>query len=61
MYERKSAPAQLGQLGEEVAREMMLAVPGGCVRLDLGLGDLTCQRLDLPLICAEREVHLDKV
>ena len=74
MYERKSAPAppyssgtqtpirpELGELREEVAREVVVAIPGGRVGLDLRLGDLACERLDLALVGAEREVHPDKV
>ena len=48
---------ELGELREQLAREVVLAIPGGRVRLDLGLRELARQRLDLALVGAEREVH----
>ena len=72
MYERKSAPAppyssghadahqpELGELAEELLREAVLAVPLGRVRLDLGLRELARERLDLPLLGGELEVHYE--
>ena len=63
MYETKSAPAppqllgdadahepQLGELGDELVREAVLAVPRGGVRRDLGVGELARDRLDLALL-----------
>jgi hypothetical protein len=61
MYDRKSAPAppysELGELREQLAREAVLAVPLGRVRLDLGVREVARQRLDLALLRAELEVH----
>ena len=48
---------ELGELRVELRREAVLAVPGGGVRLDLGLRELTRQRLDLPLVVRQGEVH----
>jgi hypothetical protein len=52
MYERKSAPAPPYSSGMQT-----LAVPGGRVRLDLRLGELPRQRLDLSLIRRELKLH----
>ena len=41
---------ELGELAEELLREVVLAVPLGRVRLDLGLRELARQRLDLLLV-----------
>ena len=48
---------QLGQLPEELLRKMVLAVPLGRVRLDLGGRELPGQRLDLTLLRGQLEVH----
>ena len=48
---------ELGELSVELDREAVLAVPGGGVRLDLRLRELTRERLDLPLLGGEGEVH----
>ena len=48
---------ELGELAEDVAREVVLAVPLGCVRLDLGADELARERLDLLLLGGELEVH----
>ena len=48
---------ELGELAEDLLRETVLAVPLGSVRLDLGRRKLSRQRLDLPLLGAELEVH----
>ena len=50
---------QLGQLRVEVAREMVIAVPVRCVRRDLRVRELACERLDLPLVVGELEVHYE--
>ena len=50
--------AELGELAEELLREVVLAVPLGRVRLDLGLRELARERLDLPLVGGQLEVHL---
>ena len=42
--------AELGELSEQVLRKVMLAVPLGGVRLDLGLRELARERLDLLLV-----------
>ena len=49
--------AELGELPEELLREAVLAVPLGRVRLDLGVRELARQRLDLPLVRGQLEVH----
>src|SRR5205085_2693672 len=49
--------AELGELGEELAREAVLAVPLGRVGLDLLLRDLADERLNLALIVRQGEVH----
>ena len=41
---------ELGELRVQLGGEAVLAVPGGRVRLDLGLRDVTRERLDLPLV-----------
>ena len=48
---------KLGELAEELAREAVLAIPLGRVRLDLLLRDLPGERLDLALIVRQGEVH----
>jgi hypothetical protein len=48
---------QLGQLPVQVAREPVLAVPIGRVRLDLRLRELVRQALDLALLGRQLEVH----
>ena len=50
---------ELGELREDLLREAVLAVPLGRVRLDLGRGELSRERLDLPLLGAELEVHYE--
>ena len=50
---------ELGELAEDLLREAVLAVPLGRVRLDLGRGELARERLDLPLLGAELEVHYE--
>ena len=50
---------ELGQLAEELLREAVLAIPLGRVRLDLRLGEVARERLDLPLLGAELEVHYE--
>ena len=52
---------QLGELRVELRREAVLAVPGGGVRLDLGLRELSRERLDLPLVVRQGEVHRREV
>jgi hypothetical protein len=52
-----SHQAQFGELAEELLREMVLTVPLGRVRLDLGLRELARERLDLLLVGAQLEVH----
>ena len=42
--------AELGELREDVAREVVLAVPLGRVRLDLGADEVARERLDLLLL-----------
>ena len=49
--------AELGELGEDVAREVVLAIPLGRVRLDLGADEVARERLDLLLLGRELEVH----
>ena len=51
--------AELGELSHQLVREPVLAVPLGRVRLDLGRGELPRERLDLPLLGAELEVHYE--
>ncbi len=48
---------ELGELAEEVAREVMLAIPLGRVRLDLRPDEVARERLDLLLLGGELEVH----
>ena len=48
---------ELGELPDQLGREAVLPVPGRRVRLDLRLPELARQRLDLPLVVAERELH----
>ena len=48
---------ELGELGEDVAREVVLAIPLGGVRLDLGADEVARERLDLLLLGGELEVH----
>ena len=50
---------ELGELRIEVARESVLAVPVRGVRRDLGVRELTRERLDLPLVVGELEVHYE--
>ena len=63
MYETKSAPAppcssgmhtpmspSSASLAKTLAREVVLAIPLGRVRLDLGVGEVARERLDLPLL-----------
>ena len=70
MYERKSAPGaavllrharahqpELGELAEDLLREVVLPVPLGCVRLDLGRAELPGDRLDVALVGGQLEVH----
>jgi hypothetical protein len=52
-----SHQAQLGEFAEELAREAMLAIPLGRVRLDLGPDEVPRERLDLLLLRRELEVH----
>ena len=49
--------AELRQLGEELAREVVVAVPLRRVRIDLRLREVPRQRLDLFLVLRELEVH----
>ena len=49
--------AELGELREDVAREAVLAIPLGRVRLDLGPHEVARERLDLLLLGRELEVH----
>ena len=46
-----------GELREDLAREVVVAVPVGRVRLDLGPDEVACERLDLLLLGRELEVH----
>src|SRR5207253_2292563 len=48
---------ELRQLVEDLLREVVLAVPFGGVRLDLGRRELARERLDLSLVGAQLEVH----
>ena len=48
---------QLGELREELAREAVLAVPLGGVRLDPLAREVAGERLDLALLRAQLEVH----
>ena len=48
---------ELGELPVELGGEAVLAVPGGRVRLDLGLREVARERLDLPLVVRQGEVH----
>ena len=52
-----SHQSELRELGEDVAWEVVLAVPVGRVRLDLGADEIAGQRLDLSLLGRELEVH----
>ena len=61
---RRNADAhqpELGELPVQLGGEAVLPVPGGRVRLDLGLRDLPRERLDLPLVGRELEVHRGRV
>ncbi len=49
--------AEIPELGEQLAREPVRAIPVGGVRLDLGGGELARNRLDLALLRRELEVH----
>ena len=49
--------AELAELREELPREAVLPVPVRGVRRDLGVGDLAGERLDLPLLVGQGEVH----
>jgi hypothetical protein len=49
--------AELGELAEDVAWEMVLAVPLRRVRLDLGADEVARERLDLLLLGRTLEVH----
>ena len=49
--------AELGELGEEIAREAVLAVPLGRVRLDLRSREVAGERLHLFLLRRRLEVH----
>ena len=44
-------------VSEDVAWEVVLAIPGGRVRLDLGADEVARERLDLLLLGSELEVH----
>jgi hypothetical protein len=49
--------AELAELCEELVWEAVLPVPVRGVRRDLGVGDLAGERLDLPLLVGQGEVH----
>ena len=49
-----------GKLAEQLAGKMMLAIPLGRMRIDLGLREIARERLDLPLVLSEVEVHVDR-
>ncbi len=49
--------AELGELAEDLLREVVLAVPLCGVRLDLRGSELARDRLDIPLLRSELEVH----
>ena len=49
--------AELGELREELAREAVLAIPLGRVRLDLLAREVAGERLDLFLLRGELKVH----
>ena len=49
--------AELAELREELAGEAVLPVPVRGMRGDLGVGDLARERLDLPLLVGQGEVH----
>ena len=53
----RSHQAELGELREELAREAVVAIPLGGVRLDLLAGEFARERLDLALLRAEVEIH----
>ena len=70
MYETKSVPGaavllrdarahqpELGELREDVAREAVLAIPLGRVRLDLRAREVAGERLHLFLLRRRLEVH----
>ena len=48
---------ELRELGIELVREAVVAVPRGRVGRDLGLGEVARERLDLPLVGGQLEVH----
>ena len=48
---------ELGELPVQLRREAVLPIPGGRVRLDLGLREVSRERLDLPLVSRQLEVH----
>ena len=49
--------AELGELREDLARERVLPVPGRRVRLDLLLGEVAREPLDLFLLRRQVEIH----
>ena len=53
--------AELPELADHLRRERVVAVPGGRVRRDLGLGHLPGERLDRALLGRERRVHRPRV
>ena len=52
---------ELGELREHVARETVLAIPFRRVRLDPLAGEVAGERLDLPLLRAQLEIHAASV
>ena len=48
---------QLGKLAEQLARKVMVTIPLGRVRIDLGVRKIARERLDLPLVLRKVEVH----
>ena len=57
LRETDTHQTELGELREDVAREVVLAVPLGRVRLDLGADEVARERLDLLLLGGELEIH----
>ena len=51
--------AELGELAEDLLREVVLAIPLRRVRLDLGRSEVARDRLDVPLLRSELEVHYE--
>ena len=52
--------ADLRELSEELTRKVVVAIPGGRIRLDLRAREIARQRLDLALVLRQIEVHAGK-